>query len=96
MYLGHAPKHLTEAQRGIWKELKANLSTSLLKAADRVAVEVGVRLTDKMRTTGLNASELAQLINVLGRLGGTPADRLKCAVPVTTPEKSKNEFSEFV
>jgi len=49
-----------------------------------------------MRTTGLNASELAQLINVLGRLGGTPADRLKCAVPVTTPEKSKNEFSEFV
>lgn len=92
--LGRPPAYFDDAQKAMWKELKAQMPQGLAKSADRWLCEVACRYMLKFRTTGLNASELAQLINALGRLGCTPADRSKCAMPVTK-EKKGNEFTEF-
>jgi hypothetical protein len=94
--IGEAPVYMTDSQKAVWGEIKSQLPIGVAKSADRIVFEVCVRLVDKMRhhEKGINSSETAQLLNALGRMGMTPADRTKCAVPVT-PEKESNEFAEF-
>lgn len=94
--LGDAPSYFNAEQQAIWDELKNQLPEGLAKAADRMMAEVTVRLMYKLRTQGLNSSETSQLINALGRLGGSPSDRAKCSVPATAAPKESDEFSEFV
>lgn len=92
--LGTAPAYFNEVQSGVWEELKAQLPVGLAKSADRCIFEIAVRLMDRFRREGLKSTELAQLINALGRLGMSPSDRSKCAVP-PTPDKEGNEFAAF-
>jgi hypothetical protein len=92
--LGNVPLYFDDAQGEVWEELKAMIPPGLAKNADRWIAEIAARLMLKLRTQGLNSSELAQLINALGRLGCTPSDRAKCATAVQ-PKAGTNEFNEF-
>jgi hypothetical protein len=92
--LGKAPSYFTDTQIRIWEELKCQLPVGLAKSADRCIFEIAVCLMDRFRSVGLKSTELAQLINTLGRLGMSPSDRSKCAVP-PAPDPQGNEFSEF-
>lgn len=94
--LGEAPGYFSDDLRAIWNELKCQLPEGLAKSADRMMAEIAVRLMFKLRTQGLNSSETSQLINCLGRLGCSPADRAKCSVPVDNNPKNDDEFGEFV
>jgi phage terminase small subunit len=93
--LGNAPSYFDKDEKDIWKELKSQLPQGLAKSADRFMVEIACKLMRKFRTAGLNSSELSQLINALGRLGMSPADRSKCAMAPEPPSK-ENTFQEFV
>jgi hypothetical protein len=92
--LGESPAYFNEAQGTIWDELKVQLPIGLAKSADRCMFEIAVRLMDRFRREGLKPTELAQLINALGRLGMSPSDRSKCAMP-PVPNKEGNEFAAF-
>src|ERR1700733_5090681 len=80
--LGNAPSYFNDAQGKIWEELKAQLPVGLAKSADRCIFEIAVRLMDRFRRERLKPTEFAQLINALGRLGMSPSDRSKCALPL--------------
>jgi hypothetical protein len=95
--VGKAPSYFTSDQKAVWKELKEILPKGLKTGAtDRWIIEIAVTLMDKFRSDGLNAAETAQFLTALGRLGMSPVDRARCAVPVTKPSKDNNEFGEFV
>jgi hypothetical protein len=93
--IGGAPSYFTKEQDDIWEELKLQIPVGLARSADRIMVEVTVHLVNKLRTKGLSGSETSQLINALGRLGCSPADRSKCAVAPEVKGDS-NEFAGFV
>jgi hypothetical protein len=89
--IGTAPKHLTSPEKKIWKEISANAPAGTLGCSDRLILEIVCKLTVSFREGKLNrASEISQLINGLGRLGLTPADRAKLNVepPPTKPDES--------
>jgi hypothetical protein len=92
--LGEAPAYFHEDERAIWDELKGIIPVGLAKSADRWMVEIAARYMAKFRDTGLKSTELAQLLSALGKLGMSPADRAKCAMP-PTPDPKGNEFSDF-
>ena len=93
--LGRPPIYFDKALKALWKELKTQIPTGVAKTADRWMVEVACKLMHKFRTQGLSGSELSQLINALSRLGCSPQDRVKLAMP---PDRKRpgNDFSEFV
>ena len=93
--LGTAPAYFTPEETAIWDELKQQIPVGLAKSADRFLAEITVKLMTKFRYVGCNASETSQLMNALGRLGCTPADRLKCAI-APEPKKDENQFQEFI
>lgn len=92
--LGGSPAYFTKPQVEIWEELKQQLPVGLAKSADRSIFEIVCRLMEKFRTTKMSATETALLINALAKLGMSPSDRSKCAVPVVKDD-SKNEFADF-
>lgn len=79
--IGNAPDHLsTEAQK-VWEELVSIAPKGSLGCSDRLILEIVCVLTVAFRAGLLTrASEVSQLINALGRLGLTPADRAKLNV----------------
>jgi hypothetical protein len=91
--LGNAPGYFTDGERKVWKELKGQIPEGVAKSADRMIVEICCRLMFKYRSDKLNGTELSLLVNTLGKLGMSPADRSKCSVPVQGTKD--NEFSEF-
>jgi phage terminase small subunit len=78
--IGPAPKHLSPAQKAIWKELLKQVPDGVLTNADRIIFELACRLTHKMRTEEFTSSNAAQLVSCLSRLGLSPADRSKVQV----------------
>ena len=58
-------------------------------------VKLPCKLMDTFRATGLNSSELAQLINALGRLGCSPFDRSKVSI-MPQPKTKDNDFAEVL
>src|SRR4051794_23706304 len=73
--LGNAPKHLSADEKKIWKELASNCLPNTLGNSDRFVFELATNLVHRFRTGQLiHASELALLLNTLGRLGLTPQD----------------------
>lgn len=80
--LGPPPAHLNEKQAECWKELAETAAPRVLTNSDRWMVEVAARLMAELRLSGdLAATKLALLTNCLGRMGMTPAERSKVAVP---------------
>lgn len=81
--IGPAPSHLTELQKTIWDEVVAVSVPGVLGDTDRLALEVLAKLIDTMRRDfeSMTAAQITQLINLCGRFGMTPVDRMKIQVP---------------
>jgi hypothetical protein len=93
--IGKAPRHLEAAQQKVWREIVSNLPEGLLGSCDAIIVELAVRLVIKMRTLPekWTSTDAGQLANIMGKLGGTPGDRLR--LNVTTPSAPTKEESAF-
>jgi len=87
--VGRPPTHLLPAERLVWAELVRVAHPGLLARSDRLALEVATKLVIRMRTTDAKTSEVNALMNVLAKLGMTPAARLKMnlqPLDLPTPE----------
>jgi hypothetical protein len=93
--IGRAPSHLNSADRAIWAEITRTSAPGLLQKTDRLAVEALVRLVGKMRAQDVKTSDLNALINLLGRLGLSPLDRLKFDLPPVNSSTEDDEWADF-
>lgn len=91
--LGDPPACLSKVQQRIWYELAEQVPSGVLTNADRILVELTVRLISKMRSGRAMASEVSLLQSCLSRMGLTPADRSR--VSSSTPDKPRNAFAEL-
>ena len=73
---GHAPSHFDAQQKAVWAEILRTAPHGLLMKSDRIVVEVLVRLLHKVRTSDGSTAEYNSIINLLGKMGMTPASRL--------------------
>lgn len=89
--LGNAPRHFTKDQQKIWHEIVGASPDGLLFSCDRIVIEQAVRLTEKMRDDSqpFSSTDNGQLLNAMGKLGGTPGDRLRLNVSPVTVEPNK-------
>jgi hypothetical protein len=80
-----APRHLDAALQKVWREIVSSAPVGLLGTCDVILIESAVRLTYKMRNfpDKFTSTDNGQLINVMGKLGGTPGDRMRlnCKTP---------------
>lgn len=92
--IGSPPKHLTVAQRAIWREIVKIAPPGVLASSDRIALEIAVALTDEYRRDPgkFSAARHRVLVNLLGKLGLSPADRSKIVVPRGS---GRNPFGGF-
>jgi phage terminase small subunit len=91
--LGSPPRHLTDAQKKIWKEIAATVAPGVLTIQDRVSMEVLSTLVSELRAGTLTTQRLGILMSTLSRLGLTPVDRAKVSV---APKKTEDSpFAQF-
>ena len=92
--LGNVPSHLSDAQKKIWKKLVSTISDGVLFAIDAIAIELTVRLIERMQNGTLKSNEIGQLRGCLASLGATPADRSRVSVvpPETSSENDPTAF----
>lgn len=69
-----------------WYELVELVPANVLARADRWTVELACRMMRLLRKGYFKAAELNILLSCLSRMGLTPADRSKIAVPKPTEE----------
>ena len=82
MPVGDAPDHLSEGEKRCWFEIQSLSLPGVLTGADRIMLELAVELLAKKRgwiegADGLSGVERSSLVNILARLGMSPADRQK-------------------
>jgi hypothetical protein len=98
--VGRPPTHLGAAERLVWAELVRVAHPGLLTRSDRLILEIATKLVIRMRTTDPKTSEVNALMNVLAKLGMTPAARLKMNLqpldlPATEPTKEHDAWAEL-
>ena len=74
----------------IWWELVDMVPARVLAKSDRWTVEVACRMMLQLRKDDFKASELSILTSCLSRMGLTPADRSRIALP-----EAKEEIDEL-
>lgn len=79
--LGAPPDSFDEELAGIWHELESMAAANVLAQSDRWLVELACRTMRDVRKGSALASERNLLLSCLSRMGLTPADRSKIAVP---------------
>jgi phage terminase small subunit len=89
--LGSPPKHLSEMEAELWKEMKKDLLPGVAKKSDRHAFETMVVLKLRERSGLILAADRGQLITLYSHFGLTPASRCKIAVPAA-PKSSLADF----
>jgi hypothetical protein len=85
--IGNAPAWFTVPEKALWKELISNAPDNALCAADRVMLEIVVKLTIKLRANDIKTAEINLLSANLSKLGWSPADRAKVS-PVSHKDTS--------
>lgn len=88
--LGEEPLHFDEDLKAIWRELAAMVPARVLTISDRWLVELACRTMQQVRKGTALAAERNLLLSCLSRMGLTPADRAKIAVP-----QEKEELDEL-
>ena len=86
--LGASPAHLSAEQKKIWADLVKRVAKGVLFSCDINIVELTTRLTEKMRSGEMTATEISQYRGCLASLGVTPADRTRVKAPKEQPKKS--------
>lgn len=95
--LGKPPSGMTAAQKKVWKELASLVVPGVLTISDRIAVELAVVLTSRLRDGSIKTQEISILTTLLGKLGMTPSDRAKVsAVPQPKETSNEDSWSDFV
>ncbi|WP_433972765.1 hypothetical protein [Tunturiibacter lichenicola] len=92
--IGRPPTHLQPAEKAAWVELVRIAHPGLLARSDRIVVEIAARLIVRMRHPDAKTGDYNALLTVLGKLGMTPASRLKMNLPpieVPTPQVQSEE-----
>jgi len=79
--LGEPPSTFDENLTAIWRELEGIVPANVLATSDRWLVELACRTMQKVRKDMAMASERNLLLSCLSRMGLTPSDRSKIAVP---------------
>ena len=94
--LGEAPAHLSAGAKVVWFEISTYMPPQLLAAADRLALEGTCELMAEFREDPreFQSARYSVLMSALGKLGGTPMDRLRLATPKAKEEK-KDPFAVF-
>lgn len=78
--LGDAPDFFDKSEAAIWEEIKAQAMPGVLCRSDRLCIEMLVPLIVRMRNREpLKAAERVFMLNVLSKIGNTPADRSRVA-----------------
>ena len=92
--VGAAPRHLSVAQKKIWRELVKIMPAGVVSCAERIALEEMCYLIHEMRTEldYMTDGRRSLLRSYLGQFGMTPADRAKINVPPPAPT---NRFDGF-
>ena len=89
--VGNAPRHLTDVQKSIWREIIEQVPMGVITKMDRMALELVCVLMDRFRKAAepltvdmlngdlavpkMQGNELSTLMKGLQTLGMTPADR---------------------
>ncbi len=84
--LGAPPFGFDEELEAIWREIDGMVPARVLTIADRWLVELACRTMRDVRQGSALASERNLLLSCLSRMGLTPADRSRIAVPKQTEE----------
>lgn len=94
--LGKAPRHLSEEQQKVWRELVAATEEGMLSAGDAIMVEIVVRLTMKMRAGEMTkTSEHIALANQMEKLGMTPVGRTRFDIPAPKKQDDDSGLDEL-
>jgi len=97
--LGDPPEDFKPNEKAAWFELSSIAPPQVLTNADRWSVELACKIMARFRSggvggrDGITTSELAQLVQLLGRMGMTPADRSRISVPQRAEED--NPFAKI-
>jgi hypothetical protein len=94
--VGRPPAHLEAGEKAVWTELVRVAHPGLLARSDRLILEIAAKLIVRMRTSDAKTSELNALLSVLGKMGMTPAARLKMnlqplELPAEQPTKTEQD-----
>ena len=89
--IGRAPKHLSDGEQDIWREVVRIAPAGVLTRADRIALEEMCSLIHERRTNlaGMTGAKRNLLRSYMAVFGMTPADRSRINIP---PPKKKNPF----
>lgn len=95
--ISKAPRHLDAKHQKIWREIVSSLPDGLLGSCDAIVLESVVRLTHKMRNNyaAFTSTDNGQLLNGMGKLGGTPGDRQRLNVTAPVEKAVKDELDEL-
>lgn len=92
--LGDPPEKMSAAHKALWTELSAIVPAGVPEKSDRWMFEVLVCLMADFRKGIARGGEVSQLLNLLAKLGMTPADRSRVA-PNGPPSPQKDKWAEF-
>ena len=90
--VGSAPQGLTTDEAALWDELAGY--GFWLTNADRLMLEIAVKLMVLFRAGGLNGGGISKLIAALAKLGFSPSDRSKVQAP-GAKETEADPFADF-
>jgi len=92
--VGKPPESLSESARLCWQEIVDICAPGVLTKSDRIMVEVAAVLLDEFRQADepFMTSRISRLESMLARLGLSPTDRQRVAIP-QKPEP--NEFADL-
>lgn len=81
--IGRAPAYLSKTEQKAWRDIVKQAPHGVLTGSDRIMVETAARYLAEARDgwSDMSAANRTGLVGVMGRLGLSPADRAKIAMP---------------
>ena len=94
--LGRPPKHLADDEKKTWRELARISPPGVLANSDRWFVEMTVRLMTRVRQGTAKTMDTGQLLQCLGRMGLTPADRSRVSAVLPPAAEKDSLWDHFL
>lgn len=90
--IGSPPDHLSGEEAALWRDLAGY--GFWLTDADRLMLEIAVKLMVLFRGNALDGGGISKLISALAKLGFSPTDRSKVQAP-GAKEPEADPFADF-